>query len=181
MSDGRLTYGTAPIEPSDAILGFACGVRPLDDYFARHAVANDASGISRAYVARRQESDDSALPLVLGYFTLSMAAVESTELSRVIDAPLPRYPIPVALIGRLAVDKRAQGRGFGERLLVDALRRVVDAAHLVGCVGVVVDAKDANAERFYATFGFCALSHVGWPRRMFLPVTTARSALSVID
>jgi len=82
--------------------------------------------------------------------------------------------MPVALIGRLAVDERVRGRRIGERLLVDALRRVVDASELLGCLGIIVDAKDAYAERFYVKND---LHSEGWPRRMFLAIATAKSAL----
>ncbi|HEX7839168.1 MAG TPA: GNAT family N-acetyltransferase, partial [Kofleriaceae bacterium] len=149
-----------------------------DDYFKRHAVSNDRAGISRAYVLRRQENDPPELPRVLGFYTLSMALAESAPIAAVLGAKLPRYPMPVALIGRLAIDARAQGRRLGETLLIDALRRVVDAAGLVGCTGIIVDAKDEAAERFYAKYDFATISAEAWPHRMFLPLATAKSAFA---
>jgi predicted N-acetyltransferase YhbS len=83
--------------------------------------------------------------------------------------------MPVALIGRLAVDARVQGRGVGEVLLLDALRRAVDAAQIVGCVGIVVDALDVGAERFYAKYDFVTVAPEAWTRRMFLPLSTAKA------
>jgi hypothetical protein len=65
-----------------------------------------------------------------------------------------------------------------ETLLLDALRRVVDAASIVGCTGVIVDAKDEGAERFYAKYDFVTISAEAWPHRMFLPISTARSAFA---
>lgn len=176
MSDASLPYATSPIDAADVTSGFSSGKRALDDYFARHAVANDAAGIGRAYVLRRAAEDDAALPAVLGFYTLSMANAETSQLAGVLEQRLPKYPMPVALIGRLAIDKRAQGRGLGELLLIEALRRVVDAAGIVGCVGIVVDAKDEDAERFYAKYDFVTVAEDGWPRRMFLPLETARAA-----
>ena len=105
-----------------------------------------------------------------------MASVASAQVSGVLERKLPKYPMPVALIGRLAIDHRAQGRRLGEKLLMDALRRVVDAANLVGCVGIIVDAKGDHAERFYAKYDFATVTSDGWPRRMFLPIGTARAA-----
>ena len=105
-----------------------------------------------------------------------MGLVESSDASRALAKKLPRYPMPVALIGRLAVDRRAQGRRLGEKLLVDALRRVVDASGLLGCIGVVVDAKDESAERFYTNYGFVVVGSQSWPRRMFLPLVAAKAA-----
>jgi hypothetical protein len=63
-------------------------------------------------------------------------------------------------------------------LLLDALRRVVDAAGIVGCTGIVVDAKDDDAERFYAKYDFVTVNADVWPHRMFLPLATARSAFA---
>lgn len=131
------SYATTGIEAADVTQGFQSGTHALDDYFARHAVPNDRSGVARAYVLRRTGADD---PAVLGFYTLSMASVPSADVAEAVGSKLPRYPMPVALIGRLAVDRRAQGRRFGETLLVDAFHRVVDAASLVGCIGIIVDA-----------------------------------------
>lgn len=86
--------------------------------------------------------------------------------------------MPVALIGRLAIDTRAQGRRFGEALLLDALARVVDAAGIVGCTGIIVDAKDEGAEQFYAKYDFVAVSAETWPHRMFLAIATAKAAFA---
>lgn len=175
MSEFDPSYVTTPIEPADAKAGFSCGDHALDDFFARHAVRNDKAGVGRAYVLRRDASDDVALPTVLGFYTLSMASAESSQVAKVLEQKLPKYPMPVALIGRLAVDRRAQGRRLGEKLLLDALRRVVDASAIVGCTGVIVDAKDEGAARFYAKYDFVAVTE-GWPQRMFLPIGTARAA-----
>ena len=100
----------------------------LDDYFARHAVANDTASIGRACLLRRGADDSADLPDVFGYYTLSMASAESALVARALDTKLPKYPMPVPLIGRLAVDQRAQGRRLGEKLLLDALHRQPDRA-----------------------------------------------------
>lgn len=178
MSEQERTYLTAPIDEADVASGFSCGNHPLDDYFARHALANDRRGIGRAFVWRRAPSDPPELPSVLGFYTLSMAHAESAQVAAALEERLPRYPMPVALIGRLAVDTRAQGWRLGEKLLADALRRVVDAAKMVGCTGVVVDAKDEGAEKFYAKYDFVTVASETWPHRMFLSIGTARAAFA---
>ncbi|HSN98320.1 MAG TPA: GNAT family N-acetyltransferase [Candidatus Nanopelagicales bacterium] len=178
MSTHGKPYVTRALSPEDARSGFRCGKHPLDDYFARHAVANDHEGISRTYVLERVEGADPALPRVLGFYTLSMADVEAAEVGLALKRKLPRYPMPVALIGRLAVDRRAQGRRLGEKLLADALRRVVDVAAKIGCLGVIVDAKDEEVERFYARYDFVTVHAMGWPRRMFLPIGVVRAAFT---
>ena len=181
MSEADSPYVTTPIEPADAQAGFSCGKRPLDDYFARHAAANDAAGIGRAYVLRRGEGDDPSLPVVLGFYTLSMATAVSAQVSEVLKTKLPKYPMPVALIARLAIDSRAQGRHLGEKLLMDALRRVIDAANILGCTGIIVDAKDGSAEQFYLKYDFVTVTEEAWPRRMFLPIRTASMAFEESD
>lgn len=115
---------------------------------------------------------------MLGFYTLSMALVASADVATAVRKTLPKYPMPVALIGRLAVDQRARGRGLGEQLLIDALARVVGAADVIGCLGIIVDAKDDEAERFYAKYDFATITASHWPHRMFLPTDTARTALA---
>jgi len=169
MTEGRASRGTTRIEPTDATAGFSSGVHTIDDYFARHAVPNDTVGVNRAYVLRRRAEDEATLPPILGFYTLSMANEESSVLEKVLGRKLPKYPSPVALIGRLAVDQRVQRRGVGEVLLVDALRRIQQAADVVGCVGTIVDAKNESAARFYAKYGFVDVEGDGcWPQRLFL-------------
>ena len=165
------------ISAADAASGFRSGEHALDDYLRRHAVANDAAGIGRAYVIRRGPSADPALPLVLGYYTLSMAVVTAAAVERSIGRKLPKYPMPVALIGRLAVDERARGRRVGEALLIDAMRRVADAAEVLGCTGVLVDAKHEKAESFYVRYGFVVVDATSWPHRLFMAMATVLDAL----
>lgn len=167
-------YITVRMEAADVAAAFRSGKRPLDDYFARHAVTNDQMGIGRTYVLR----GDADAPAVLGFYTISMAQVVPDQVAQLLPAKPPRYPLPVALIGRLAVDERVRGRRIGERLLLDALRRIVDAADILGCVGIVVDAKDEDAERFYLKYDFKTVHDGQWPRRMFQHITLVRAALT---
>lgn len=175
MSETR--YLTTAITPEDTAAGFSSGVHPLDDYFRRHALSNSTQGVGRVYVLRPNPSEAADLPSVIGFYTLSMAQLESSLAGPIIQQSMPRYPMPVALIGRLAVDRRARGLGMGEQLLLDALQRIVDASSLLGCIGIIVDAKNEDAERFYAKYDFVSLPPPSWPRRMFLPIGTARDAL----
>jgi len=163
----------SPITADDVGMDFRSGVHPLDDYFARHALPNDRAGVSRCFVLRPEVPE---LPVVCGFYTLSMASVQADAIRAALKGRLPRYPLPVALIGRLAVDERARGRGFGEELLIDALARVVGAGESVGCVGIIVDAKNDGAERFYGKYDFTTVEADAWPRRMFVPMATARAA-----
>lgn len=163
-------FVTEPVTAADVASGFRCGQRDLDHFFAKHALANSQKGIGKTFVLRGDG------PRVLGFYTLSMADVASDTVATVWAERLPRYPLPVALIGRLAVHEKAQRRGIGTVLVADAVRRILEAADHLGCIGVIVDAKDDAAIRFYARFGFAMVDSSGWPQRMFLPLMTVRAA-----
>lgn len=164
-------FATTAATAEDVASGFRCGQRDLDRFFAQHALANAQTGIGRTFVLR------GTTPAVLGFYTLSMADVTADSLAPVWSTRLPRYPLPVALIGRLAVHEQAQRRGVGHALVADAIRRIVAAAEQVGCVGIIVDAKDSVAEAFYIRLGFAVICGQTWPHRMFLPMTTIRAAM----
>jgi predicted N-acetyltransferase YhbS len=83
---------------------------------------------------------------------------------------LPHYPVPAAVLGRLAVDITRQGRGLGAFMLVDAMRRVLQASAAMAVYAIVVDAKSDKARAFYEAYGFRLLETRG--RRLFLPLET---------
>ncbi len=91
---------------------------------------------------------------MIGYYTLSAGAVAFDHLPAGCRHKLPRYPLPVARIGELAVDRGWQGRGLGAVLLIDALQRIVHAAESMAVWAVVVDPIDTRASVFYQKYGF---------------------------
>jgi len=102
-----------------------------------------------------------------GYYTLSSTAVDLTELPAELVRKLPRYPlVPATLVGRLAVDRRQQGKGYGRFLLADALYRA--ARSEIASFAVIVDAKDENARRFYERESFLPLQDQ--PMKLFRPM-----------
>jgi GNAT superfamily N-acetyltransferase len=113
--------------------GFDCGVEELNLYLLKYSRQHERKGIGRTYVATEEGEKR-----VLGYYTISSSAVAF----EIVPENLPRHPIPVALIGRLAVDQNAQGRGLGEMLLIDALRSAERAGESVGIYAIVVDALE---------------------------------------
>lgn len=146
---------------------FDCGEPTLNLFLQAHAGQNARRDISRTFVARREE--DAA---IAGYYTLSSGGVEFAHLPEKMAKRLPRYPIPVAHLGRLAVDLRFQGRGLGGWLLVDALKRVVSLADQIGIHAVTVHALHERAAEFYRAFGFIALRDD--PNHLYLPTATIR-------
>ena len=103
---------------------------------------------------------------------LSAGSVSCSELPESLAKKLPRYPVPVALIGRLTVATACQGKGLGAILLADACRKVAHASAALAVAGIVVDAKDAAAASFYRHLGFLNLP--GQPARLLLPATAFR-------
>ena len=83
---------------------------------------------------------------------------------------LPHHPVPAAVLGRLAIDREQQGRGLGETLLLDAIRRVLRANKTIAVYAIIVDAKNESAQAFHERYGFRAFA--GEPRRLFLPLET---------
>ena len=167
-----------PIQATHPLGDFDSGEPQLDAFLQRHALGNDAHGIGRTYLLLRGPADPVGLPAVIGFYTLSMADVASAALRPHERHHLPGYDLPIGLIGRLAVDRNARGRGFGQVLLIDALGQIATASLLLGCLGVAVDAKHESARDFYRHFGFVELNEAGWPRRMYLPMATVWQLLS---
>jgi len=127
---------------------FSCGILGLDEYFKQFAKGNHVKNIGKTFVILDEDAT------VIGYYTTSMGSVDFSSLPMDLRAKLPKYPIPVARIARLAVDIKHQNFGWGEFLLVDALHRIREASHLIAAFGVVVDAKNERAKGFYKRFGF---------------------------
>jgi len=132
---------------SHATETFDCGSGPLNGYLQRFALSNQSAGGAQTYVAVLEGR-------VVGYYSLSTASVEYDEATERMKKGLARYPIPALLLARLAIDRGSQGKGLGAGLLLDALRRVVSAADIVGIRAVLVHAKDDAARRFYEHFDF---------------------------
>ena len=126
---------------------FDCGVEALNIYLARFALANQSAGGASTYVAAVGEE-------VAGYFSLATAQVEYADAPERLRKGLARHPIPVILLARLGVDRAWQGKGLGAALLLDALRRTLNAADIVGVRAIMVHAKDEGARRFYEHFDF---------------------------
>ncbi len=136
-----------PIDRSHETGSFDCGVAPLNDFLQKYALLNHSNRSARTYVAFRDDR-------LVGYYTLAAGSVSRDEVPKRIAQGLGKYPVPVTLLARLAVDLTEQGRGLGRGLLKDALLRAFQAAELVGSRAVVTHAKDETAKRFYQKYSF---------------------------
>jgi predicted GNAT family N-acyltransferase len=154
-----------PLNSSHDRQAFDCGVQVLDRYLREQASQDVKRRVGNCFVAVDHETS-----AIAAYYTLAATSIPFTELPETETKRLPRYPVlPATLIGRLAVNRSHQGRHLGSALLMDALRRSMDAAP--ASFALVVDAKDDSAITFYRKCGFIALT--SRPRSLFLPIATA--------
>ncbi|MBK1718622.1 GNAT family N-acetyltransferase [Thiocystis violacea] len=138
----------APLTAAHIVSGFSCGVASLDDWLMRRAWANQSSGASRTYVA-------AASGKVKGYYCLASGALASSEAPGGLRRNMPD-PIPMAVLGRLAVAHDWQGRGLGVALLRDAVERTQAASAILGIRGLLVQALSEPVAAFYRRYGFIA-------------------------
>lgn len=154
----------SPLTKAHERKSFDCGHEDLNRYLREQARQDAEKRVAAPFVLT-QPGD----PKVLGFYTLSSSIIPVDELSQDLMKRLPRYgQLPVTLLGRLAVDRSAGGQGVGEFLLVDALRRSLEAAQQIAAMVVIVDAKNERAESFYRHFDFQPFQQT--PLRLFLPM-----------
>jgi GNAT superfamily N-acetyltransferase len=129
--------------------GFSCGQPSLDQFIEQLASQHAKRDFSRTYVAILPPAHR-----VLGYYALSAGSFDLSVLPEPERKKLPRHPVPVAHLGRLAVDQIARGQGLGAFLLLDALARCERLADEIGLHAVEVHAIDDAARNFYLKYGF---------------------------
>jgi GNAT superfamily N-acetyltransferase len=135
-----------PLADSHDLSAFASGVVVLDGWLRRRARANQVSGVSRTFVVAEEGR-------VVGYYALTSGAITVAESVGRFRRNMPD-PIPVAVLGRLAVDQGQQGRGLGRALFRDCALRIAHAADTIGIRGIVVHAISEQAKAFYLAVGF---------------------------
>lgn len=134
-----------PLAGHHQIGAFDSGVQSLDEWLKRRAAQNQASGASRTFVTCEGIE-------VVGYYALASSAVAAVAVPGRFRRNMPD-PIPVVVLGRLAVARSQQGRGLGQVLFQDAGRRVIHAADAVGIRGLLVHAVSMEAKAFYLRLG----------------------------
>ena len=141
-----------PLTGSHDRQGFDCGRQELNDWLRQVARQHQEKGLSRTYVATLDEAPNN----ICGYYALTLAELENRNLPITWRKKMP-HRIPGVKLGRLAVDKRFQGKVLGDLLLVDALTRAQRIYAEAGGIGLFVDALDEQAAGYYRNFGFAAL------------------------
>lgn len=162
-----------PLDLSHDRKTFDCGVPVLNDFLHKTARQHRDKGLSNTFVML----DNNAPQEILGFFTLSFLEVDTSTLPGKYSHRLPKSSrLPAAKLARLAVDKRCQGKGYGDLLLADAIKKIVATIKESGGItGFFVDAKDENVKQFYILYGFIPLEDT--PLTLFLPLQTLLKGL----
>jgi len=149
---------------------FRCGKAPLDDFLHSLVSQYEKRNVGRTFVAVTEGEKR-----VCGYYTLAAGSVSFQNLPAAGARRLPKHPVPVILLARLAVDLTVQGKGLGEALMIDALKRCLELTETLGVHAVEVDAIDQHAKAFYEKYGFIAL--LDNELHLRLPTATIRNTL----
>ena len=167
MGSGHLISAPQPLADHHVLQAFECGEPSLDDWLKRRAAGNQASGVSRTYVVCAGEA-------VIGYYCLAAGALGHADAPGALRRNRPD-PIPVMVLGRLAIHKDHHQAGLGTALLRDALRRALQAAEIAGVAALLVHAFSEDAKRFYRARGF--IESPIKPMTMCLILDSVRKAL----
>lgn len=162
--------GPVLLDASHDVSAFDCGVEALNLFLRKHALANSRSDAARTFVVHRESR-------VVGYYSLCAASVGPEEVPDRVRKGLPRHPVPLVLLARLAVDESEQGRGLGAALLKDAMKRFLAAQETIAARALLVHAKDDGAVAFYERYGF--VSAPGFPYHLYLLTKDIRAMANV--
>lgn len=129
---------------------FDCGEKSLNDWLQRNARQNMRKDICRVYVSTAEKENR-----VLGYYAIAPSSIGIGDADPSVFKGLPKkLPIPAILLARLAVDQSLQGHGMGEALLLDAMKKIVQAADIISGRIILVHALNEKARDFYLQYGF---------------------------
>jgi len=147
---------------------FNCGNEALNLFLQQFAAKQQKKWVGRTFVAINNDHH------ILGFYTLSAGSVQHQDAPEHLRKGLPKYPIPTATLGRLAVHEQYQGKGLGHLLLKDALIRILFAAQELGIVAIIVDAKDKKSAEFYKNYGL--IEFPDKPLKLFMQLETIAMA-----
>jgi predicted GNAT family N-acyltransferase len=154
-----------PLDKSHQRGEFCCGKAPLDDFLKLQVSQYRKRRLGQTYVLVQTGQKK-----VCGYYTLASSSVPFQALPDDVAKKLPKHPVPVILLGRLAVDSSFRGQRLGEHLLMDALAKSAKISQQIGVCAVEVDALDEEAKAFYLKYSFLPL--LDRELHLFLPMKT---------
>lgn len=132
---------------ADGVESFDCGHVALNEFLQRFALVNQRSNSSQTYASCNAGQ-------VAGFYSLAVGSVEPSHSAPRVIKGIPRHPVPVMILARLAIDQRYQRQGLGKALLKNALLRTVHAADIAGIRALLVHAKDEEARNWYRQWEF---------------------------
>jgi len=156
-----------PISTAHELDAFDSGVISLNDWLKKKALKNQATGASRCFVLCDEKK-------VIGYYSLSAGAINRQFAPKLMQRNMPE-PLPIVLLGRLAIDKNYHNQGLGAALLRDAMLRIVSSDPHIGIFAIVVHALSEQAKRFYLSRGF--VESPLQPMTLMMTLKTIRSIL----
>jgi GNAT superfamily N-acetyltransferase len=168
-----VNWAEAPLSKSHDRAAFDCGDADLNSWLQKFARQNHESGGAKTFVATPVEETHR----ILGFYSLAPASIDFTRAPLVIKKGLGRYEVPVYRLGRLAVDRSAQGKGLGGGLLFAAGKRAMSVAAQAGGVGLLIDAKNGSVARWYRSYGATAFDDA--PLTLIMPFAVFEDALKV--
>ena len=160
-----------PITDDDVLTDFESGEPSLDEWLKKKAIRNHACGASRCFVTCNGK-------IVIGYYSLSAGAISHEEVPKSMRRNMPK-PLPILLLGRLAIDRRYHNKGIGQALLRDAMLRAVVIAREAGIFAILVHVISEQAKQFYLSRGF-VISPLK-PMTLMMTLETVRKILTEQD
>jgi len=161
-----MNYLTVPLDKLHLRKSFSCGNEILDRYIQKQVSQDIKRKLCICFILEGSKKE------TMGYYTLSNNSVPLNIVPEEVRKKMPKsyLNLPTTLLGRLAVDLKYAGKGYGKMLLLDSLKRSYDASkNVLGSMAVIVDPIDENAEKFYLKYGFIKLADNG---KMFLSMNT---------
>jgi len=177
MKSKRVKIEIRPLHKSDDLASFDCGIVELNQFLKQYAKQNQFRHyIGATYVAVVDEC-------IIGYLSVSASSIRIDDLSHELSKKLPRYPLPILRLTRLAIDVKYQNIGIGKQLLKFTLGLTVKQKEQFGCFALVVDAKEKSVG-FYEAYGFESVDVLSgtldirpYARSMFLSTKTIEKSL----
>lgn len=151
----------SPLAKHHKLEGFSCGINSLDNWLKIKARRNENARASRTYVLCCENDE------VIGYYALAVGSILPNQVPGKLKRNMPT-PIPVMLLGRLAIDHKYQGRGLGDALLRDAILRIIQASEIAGIKAIIVHAISQRAKQYYLARSF--IESPANPMIMILPL-----------
>lgn len=148
-----------PLTGLDILDEYDCGIHALNVFIIKNAFA------SKTYLLKKNEN-------ICGFYSISATVIEQNQ----VDIRWPKHPLPAVLLGRLAVDLKFQHQGLGAILFADACKKTLLIAETIGCVGLITEAKDKNAIKFYTKFGMSPFKNK--PNTLFIKTKTMLNCMS---